>query len=816
MDSTADFFASNKSALIEFLENDGNASDCSYDDMDMEMDSLYDDSAPDEFIDVLPLPDGASALPPAGLNPLSEEQNDAIQHIVQGANLILDSVSGSGKSTCVLNLAHLMPHKRILQLTYNSDLRLDVKKKIKQLGLRNIVVHTFHSLAVKYYDRQAFTDNGIRRILYNNATAKDPLPKIDILVLDESQDMSFLYYQFMIKFSLNMGSQFQVFILGDYKQCLYQFKGADARFLTLAQQIWEQHPLLLSREFYYCKLKTSYRITHQIARFLNETMLGEQRMVAVKDGPPVIYIRNTRHNAEKTIIYYIKTLLQNGYTPNDIFVLAPSVKTAGSNIRKMENYLVEHGIPAHVPMFETDKIDKRVMEGKVVFSTFHSVKGRERKIVIVVGFDQSYFRYYGTNVDATECPNTLYVATTRPQYQLVVIENNQNATDRPLVFLKHDHHEMKRQPYIDFKGTPQSIFYVKTPEAEAEYAAREKVHDVTPTNLIQFIPETTIDKITPIIDRIWTRETPEPEPGHEIPIPAMIKTRQNGLYEDVSDLNGIAIPSIYYDYIHSRLLAGEEDDMQEEHQPQQQNNVGANILLQIIDQCLEDTKPHEYVFLKKIVTNLPKECVSPRDYLYLSNVFIAVKEKLYYKLKQISEEDYNWLSESTLNWCLERLNNVIGKECAENGRNPLIEYPIVQFSMVEETRRINAVLRPYFQGENVVFRFSARTDLITWKTIWELKCTSMVSLEHKLQTIIYAWIWKILNPGEERQTKILNIKTGEIWRLDASLEELTGIVAELLKGKYNETEINTDENFVGMCLEYLGREARQGGTLLPE
>lgn len=800
MDSNddSDVFLADKSALIEFLENNGGIySDDEYDAFsDIDDDSLYDDSSPDEFIYVAPATtDGTTTRPPPnGLNPLSDEQNAAIQHIIQGANLILDSVSGSGKSTCVLNLAHLMPHKRILQLTYNSDLRLDVKKKIKQLGLNNIVVHTFHSLAVKYYDRHAITDNGIRRILYNNIEPQEALPKIDILVLDESQDMTFLYYQFMVKFSLNMGNPFQLFILGDYKQCLYQFKGADARYLTLAQQIWETHPLLTSREFYYCKLKTSYRITRQIASFLNETMLGEQRMVAVKDGPPVIYIRNTRHNAEKTIIYYIKTLLQNGYTPNDIFVLAPSVKTAGSNIRKMENYLVEHGIPAHVPMFETDKIDKRVMEGKVVFSTFHSVKGRERKIVIVVGFDQSYFRFYGTNIDVAECPNTLYVATTRPQYQLVVIENNQNATDRPLVFLKQNHHEMKKQAYIDFKGTAQSIFYTKTPEAEAEYAAREKVHDVTPTGLIQFIPETTIDKITPIIDRIWIRETPEPEPAHEIPIPAMIKTRKNGLYEDVSDLNGIAIPSIYYDYI-SRTK--KEDSAQD--------NVGANILLQIIDQCLEDTKPHEYAFLKKIVQDLPTECNTPRDYLYLSNVFIAVKEKLYYKLKQISEDDYNWLTQSTINWCLERLNNVIGKECegTRPGESTLIEYPIVQFSMLEENRAINHVLRHHFQCENVSFRFSARTDLITVKTIWEIKCTSTVSLEHKLQTIIYAWIWKILHPDDERQTKILNIKTGEIWRLDASLEELTEIMVELLKGKYNETEINTDDEFVLECLDYL-------------
>jgi len=42
----------------------------------------------------------------------------------------------------------------------------------------------------------------------------------------------------------------------------------------------------------------------------------------------------------------------------------------------------------------------------------------------------------------------------------------------------------------------------------------------------------------------------------------------------------------------------------------------------------------------------------------------------------------------------------------------------------------------------------------------------------------------------------LNIKTGEILRLDASLEELNVIMGKLLKGKYSKTRVLSDDEFI--------------------
>lgn len=746
------------------------------------------------------------------LNPVSDEQNVIIQHILRGDNCVVDACAGSGKSTTILSMALLVPHLKILQITYNSELRKDVKKQIAELGIQNVKVHTFHSLAVKYYLTNAHTDSGIRKIIFDDLPPRETLPHYNIIVLDEAQDITFLYFQLMVKFTFNMGKPFQLFVLGDYMQGLYQFKGADTRFLTMCESTWHTHPLLCNTHFHKCTLQTSYRITNQMANFVNEVMLETSRLIACKDGLPVMYIRNSRKNLQIVVISVIKQLLDGGVCPSDIFVLGASVKGATSNIRKMENVLVESGIPCHVPMFETDKIDERVMQGKVVFSTFHSVKGRQRKYVFVMGFDQSYFSLYASNLPTNICPNTLYVGCTRATHQLFLLESDQYNTDRPLEFLKMTHHAMKTKPYIQFRGIPRSIFYKRDEDAQLSSKDLYTYHNITPTDLIKFVPETVIEDISPLLDKIFINETPELTVNDEISIPNIIETA-TGQFEDVSDINGIAIPSIYYDHIYTKYAATVDAS---DNPVEVSTHIGANILLQIIQDSIAHTKEHEYTYLKLIISQIQPNCDSVSDYLYLSNVFIAAKEKLYFKLKQI--DSYNWLSESIVQQCLKRLDKFIGVECKL--QTPLIEYQMIHYDMVEMNDKINEILAPHFQDTNKRFRFSARADLITDKCIWELKCTSTISIEHRLQLVIYDWLWKVIhddreihNPqkkyirksGKSKKARIVNIKTGERLRIDASFDELTHIVVSILKGKYSEYATKPDDVFVQDCLDYIDK-----------
>jgi len=718
------------------------------------------------------------------MNPLSVEQQTILNYIKQQKNVIVDAVAGSGKSTTVLSIAKEMSDTQILQLTYNSSLRTEIKEKTRQLGLSNLKIHTYHSLAVKYYLSTAYTDTGIRYILYNQMPPQIQIPKYSIIVIDEAQDMSLVYFQLVSKFIRDMceggDHKIQLLILGDVMQGLYEFKGSDIRFLSLAEKIWENDPHLFNNDFVKCTMRMSYRITNQMKDFVNDTLLGENRLDACREGEPVRYIRNSRTNIQKMVIYEINTLLSSGRAkPSDIFVLGASVKGPNGNIRRMENALVNQNIPCHVPMLETDKIDERVIDGKVVFSTFHCVKGRQRKYVFIVGFDNGYMDFYARNLPKDKCPNTLYVGGTRATHGLYLLESDNYSTDRPLEFLKMTHHEMRAAPFIQFKGNPQSIFYKKEDDTRNDKSKSLLVkHYITPTELIKFIPESVIEDISPIIDKIFIVSQTTNGELEKLEIPNIIQTRQ-GFFEEISDLNGIAIPSMYYDC----LLNGYSVD---------QNSKGRNILYEMIEQNMAGSKENEHVFLQNIIDGLPRTLETIDDYLYLANVYVATQEKLYFKLKQIERDEYNWISEDMMRKCTKLLKDNIGIECESSP--PTVETTILHNSMEELHEKIDVFFSQYFEN-HIKFRFTARVDLITDSTIWELKCTSKISLDHLLQVVIYAWLWK-MSHEEDKKFKILNIKNGELLEMNATLEELNYIMISLINGKYMEQTPKTDEEFL--------------------
>jgi hypothetical protein len=155
--------------------------------------------------------------------------------------------------------------------------------------------------------------------------------------------------------------------------------------------------------------------------------------------------------------------------------------------------------------------------------------------------------------------------------------------------------------------------------------------------------------------------------------------------------------------------------------------------------------------------------------------------------------------------CIERLDNVIGNESIDS--MPRIEETIISQSDDKAHVKIDEFLAPHF-GSDIKFRFTARTDLITVNSVWEMKCTSKISIDHMLQVVIYAWLWRVRvslddRKSDEKVFKIFNIKTGELLRLDATVTELNTIMLALLKGKFQKQTIKVDDEFIADCKNYL-------------
>jgi hypothetical protein len=704
----------------------------------------------------------------------SDEQMSVIQAIKDGYNVQVDAVAGSGKTTTVLSLADQNSDKIIIQLTYNSELKEEVvQKKLKYnetMYLDNLSIYTYHSLAYQFYSTEAKTDIGINKIVSSNLAPRRKLPNIDILVLDEIQDMNELYYKFVNKFIRDLNKNIQLLILGDKYQGLYEFKGADTRFLTLAYKLWPCSTF----EFKRLELNTSYRVTNSISKFVNNVMLGESRIQAQKKGENIYYIRHTNpFDCAKIIAFKLsEQILAGNLRPDDIFILAASVKSDSSPLKLIENILVRNGIPCYIPMNETSSINREVIKNKVIFASFHQSKGRERKMVIVQGFDNDYFKYFNRDSPTTNCPSTLYVAATRSTSTLILIE-----TSEPLEFLKVSHTQMIQSNYITFEGVPLGIMNNAPPSKKK---ADIPIIKTSPTELIKFMDETLLMKISELMEELFDTDNLS-FPLNEVKLQTDIQTNygEHHLCEEVFDINGLMIPALF----------------EETYSPYKTSSIKSFIQ----DYYAKNMLKNSNMFYINRIKQIDFENMTIQDHLKMVTLYISIQEKLMFKVAQITH--YNWLEEKDISKIFTNMKRHI--TCPEEleYERTIIEYKPESENETHMYCKIDEFIKTHVTTDKKM-RFKARIDAITPTTIWEFKCTDALEIEHLLQVIIYAWLWQqscyeICGP---RIFKIMNIRTSEVQTLKYNEEVVNQIMIMILKSKYNVRTTMDDDAFIEKCL----------------
>lgn len=711
------------------------------------------------------------------INP-SDEQMAIINAIKDGYNVQVDAVAGSGKTTTVLSLAHFNKDKNIVQITYNSDLKTEVREKRTKykdiMNLDKLEIHNYHSFATTYYSKEAHTDIGLEAILYEKMSPKRQLPKIDVLVGDEIQDMNELYYRFILKILKDSGNyqNIQILILGDKGQGLYDFKGADTRYLTLASEIFN---FSLHHPFKMLELTTSYRITREIATFINDGMLGYTRLHAVKNGPELLYIRHTSpYQVYKIIGFKLLELLRNKIVkPDEIFILAPSVKSDKmQHIKFLENMLVSNGIPCYVPTSETSSVNRETIKNKVIFSSFHQSKGRERKIVVVFGFDDEYFKYFNRDSDPTICPSTLYVATTRATETLILVE-----CSKPLPFLHYSHQNMIEMDNIQFDGIPLNL-HIDEPINQRP-STPENIHNTSPSDLIKFLDENvliTIMKLIKSSDLFFLDS--KSQYGKIVYITNSIKEQKyNGynLIEEVSDLNGLTIPAMF---------------------EEQTSLKKTSAIREIVSSKLNKIPNDNHIFHKllKDVDFDENNQLDINDYLKVVNVYNAMKENLHFKTAQIM--NYDWLKDEDI---VSLLKNMFLHIPEEETPNMLYEISLIEkYYEYDETKYETIDIFTKAININYKIRFTAIVDAISDKNIYEFKCTENLEPEHFVQLIIYAWLWNMTCIKDEgvREFKLMNIRTGEVHQLNYKIGPINRIMEYLFIAKFSKREVKSDEEFI--------------------
>jgi hypothetical protein len=678
---------------------------------------------------------------------LSDEQINIINNIINNKNVICDSVAGSGKTTTILELAKILPNKLILQITYNSMLRYEVKEKAK--NIKNLEVHSYHSLYVNYYNSNAYTDIILNNIINNNSLPIKKIPNFDIIVIDEVQDMTFLFYAAIKKLINDIQKEIQIVILGDKNQAVYDFKGADYRFLTLAKEIYPNSIKL--------HLTQSFRVTRQIANFINHVLLGEYRIKSIKNGSNVNYLICNTFKIYKYLFIKIRDFLNNGYKPDDIFILCPSFKSKKLNpVKLLENELTKSNIPCYLTY--NKKIDDNNIKNKIVFTTFHQSKGRERKIVFVYNFDTSYFNFYNKNASKTLCPASIYVAITRASEHLFLLEDTNYY---PLPFLKCNYLEM----------TETGLININYMNHNSNNKKDLNITEIWISDLVKYIDEKKMNEINKYIN--LTFDTID-----NIPNKFNIKTSN-----EINELNSLTITSIReYKNNNNMTLFNKIIDYIDQYLT---NYINAfENIVNKIESSINNIKElkkncyklkYSYLFwFNKFIQKIVFPSNDIKNYLYLTNFYLALVDNIFYKLVQTNK--YNWIDENQINKCIDNMNN-----------------KIIYNLKYEKILNYNYNYEKY--GEiNILGRINAYDE----NNIYNIICTDNILNEHLLELICNTWLIKKQN-NNHIDCYIYNIVTDELKKI-INLNYIDTIMELLLDNKLLKKNNNSDLDFIDECI----------------
>src|SRR5436853_870665 len=251
-------------------------------------------------------------------NPLptpSDEQQEIIINFLKGYNIKIEAVAGAGKTTTLLLLADQAKRKfnsTTLILTYNRDLKDEIAQRIIQANLQHYCqVYTYHGYASKIYATNICNDTRLREHLVRNP--KETAHRI--VLLDEVQDMNADYHTLVNKI-LSHGKI--LVIVGDRRQCINEYLGANCQYLLEPENYFDT-----GRPWKLLSLKTSYRLTPCLAKFVNTLVLNEDIIIGGniidKDLKPMYSYG----------LWEIKNLMGTmvkDYGAEEVVIIMPSVK----------------------------------------------------------------------------------------------------------------------------------------------------------------------------------------------------------------------------------------------------------------------------------------------------------------------------------------------------------------------------------------------------------------------------------------------------------------------------------------------------------
>ncbi|KAM0556946.1 hypothetical protein ACHAPJ_005622 [Fusarium lateritium] len=574
----------------------------------------------------------------------------------------------------------------------------------------------------------------------------------DIIVLDEFQDCTELLFWltncFIRANDQKAGGQpARLVVLGDERQSIYGFRGADDRYLTSAPELLGP---INPYPFVRCQLNQSFRLSTESVRFINDTFLGgEPYITSDKPGPKPIVIRCRgwdRHALAKQMLTLIKR-----HGAKNTAIIAPTVRNRGPPgrgwpLQDAVNILSkQYGMPVNVPTEDEVPLDDKVTKGKICVSTIHQFKGSERDLVFLFGLDSSYFEHFGRNLPDDRCPNEVFVALTRAAEQLVLIhyEGKKIMPFESIEALK------ETAAVIDITKKQEGIEPPDAPGRPLEHGLI-----LPPSIAVRDIARHIKDEdLNAIVDsHLHIRKlSPLPKDEHiELP-DIVVSDKGKRFHEAVSDLNGLVVVAAFEYEISGTLDALGLRQSGTEEIPAICSRKGVSWLCR--KACEYEANFSGWLPRSIQMENHAFDWIDPDD-------LALARSRLRKELSALSGNlGFEVEAEEEL--------SIDDQKCRLRGRAD-----IVAASSISESSNTGGI-----------------------ESIWEIKFVSQLSYQHAIQACAYAYLLKLPS------IILYNVRDGEKWEITPrdGQEGLRRMIESALRLKYTNTGKMSDEEFMEIC-----------------
>ncbi|KAF4957478.1 hypothetical protein FSARC_11289 [Fusarium sarcochroum] len=682
-------------------------------------------------------------------------QQIKIAQLCAEQNVVISAWSGPGKIATIEAIAAAHPDKKIGVFLFYQRLQNEISRRLKKCT--NCHVSTFYDMASTLFGPGVVVSNNeILRRLVENAKDAEELPQwtstpFDIIVLNEIQHFkltTFSLVEYLIRSSnlKKQGQPARVVVLGDERQPIDRSLRTEPRYLTLAPKLLQWMSPYPFAKF---RLEENVPMPKPTVDFVNRVFLGgEELTTSSEHGPKPVVLRcypwGSDALAEKLIP------LIHRYGPENCAIIAPNVLKR-SPVRYLANTLAQqHGIPISVPTNEETSLDDTVIKGKVCISTIHQFKDRKRDLIIVFGMDASFFKRTRPDLPADKCPSEALVAVTRALKQLVLVHDD-NKKLMPFVSVD-DLYETAE--VVDMTNSQARIAPPNTSGRPLDFRlklpATCEVHDMT-----RYIRT---DSLWKLVNQHLRHErvSGELSPDEFLNIPSVIPSDlENGLYESVSEINGLVLVSAL-----------------------ELENAGTLYTLGLNKSDIDENPPASLWELS------PWLCRHACEHEARLSGYMP-------RVIQMKNHKFDWIEPRILELAQRRFRERAGSATFQKFAFEMTKWFNVGTERTQIKGRANII---------ATSPSSDSDDGTNNQTIWEMKYASHLSEKHIVQACVNAYLMF-------RTTKMLpqiilyNIRTGEkreITPLGGS-QGLHEFITDLMYLRYKPVGGTKDELFIGLC-----------------